>query len=95
MFLITIGITLIFILVLQIAIRRNNHSQQELEDNFWEREAKANFTRRKNLDNLNYLTIPLEKIPQNLHTDAENTLVSLASCRMLNLSGQTNTDLKL
>lgn len=95
MFLITIGITLIFILVLQIAIRRNNHSQQELEDNFWEREAKANFTRRKNLDNLNYLTIPLEKIPQNLHTDAENTLVNLASCRMLNLSGQTNTDLKL
>ena len=33
--------------------------------------------------------------PQNLHTDAEKTLVRLSSDKMLNLSGITNTELKL
>ncbi len=41
------------------------------------------------------LPYPIEKIPQNLHTDAEKTLVRLSSDKMLNLSGITNTELKL
>lgn len=90
-----LGISILFVVILRIFITKGNRSQQDVEENFWEREREANFTRRKDISNLNYLTIPLEKIPQNLHTDAENTLVHLASCRMLNLSGKTNTDLKL
>ncbi|MCI7107299.1 MAG: hypothetical protein PUA77_07170 [Lachnospiraceae bacterium] len=86
---------IIFVLIMNYFIRKNNVSQHSREESFWSREQKANFTRRKDISNLNYLTIPLEKIPQNLHTDAEKTLVDLSSCQMLNLTGLTNTDLKL
>lgn len=86
---------LAFILVLNISIRNNDHAQQNVEQLFWDRELKANFTRRKDISNLDYLTISIEKIPQNLHTDAEKALVRLSECKMLNLTGLTNTDLKL
>jgi predicted Zn-dependent protease len=92
---IALALLIIFAAILHHEIRKNSDAQQSLEDRFWRREQEANFTRRKDISNLNYLTIPLEKIPQNLHTEAENTLVRLSSCQMLNLAGKTNTDLKL
>jgi hypothetical protein len=92
---IALALLIIFALVLHNAIRKSGDAQQSAEDRFWRREQEANSTRRKDISNLDYLTIPLEKIPQNLHTDAENTLVSLSSRKMLNLTGRTNTDLKL
>ena len=90
-----LAIFIIFVLILNYFIHKNSSDQENLEARFWEREHKANFTRRKDISDLDYLTIPLEKIPQNLHTNAENTLVNLSSCRMLNLTGMTNTDLKM
>jgi predicted Zn-dependent protease len=92
---IALALLIIVAAVLHYEIRKNNDAQQTLEDRFWRREQAANFTRRKDISCLNYLTIPPEKIPQNLHTEAENTLVRLSSCQMLNLNGKTNTDLKL
>lgn len=90
-----LAIFIIFVLILNFYIRQNKRSQQTVEEDFWKREQEANFTRRKDISNLSYLTMPIEKIPQNLHTDAERTLVRLSSCQMLNLTGKTNTDLKL
>ena len=90
-----LAIFIIFVLILNFAIHKNNRSQENAQEQFWENERQANFTRRKDIHNLNYLTIPIEKIPQNLHTDAENALVRLSSDKMLNLSGITNTELKL
>ena len=90
-----LAVFIIFVLILNFAIHKNNHSQENVQEQFWENERQANFTRRKDIHNLNYLTIPIEKIPQNLHTDAEKTLVRLSSDKMLNLSGITNTELKL
>jgi tetratricopeptide (TPR) repeat protein len=92
---IALALLIIVAAVLHNTIRKNTEAQQSVEDRFWRREQAANFTRRKDISNLDYLTIPLEKIPQNLHTEAENTLLRLASCQMLNLTGKTNTDLKL
>ena len=90
-----LAVFIIFVLILNFAIHKNNRSQENAQEQFWENEQQANFTRRKDIHNLNYLTIPIEKIPQNLHTDAEKTLVRLSSDKMLNLSGITNTELKL
>lgn len=90
-----LAIFIVFVLILNYFIRKNNHVQKTVEDDFWKREQEANFTRRKDISNLSYLTMPIEKIPQNLHTDAEKTLIRLSSCQMLNLTGKTNTDLKL
>ena len=69
-----LAVFIIFVLILNFAIHKNNHSQENVQEQFWENERQANFTRRKDIHNLNYLTIPIEKIPQNLHTDAEKTL---------------------
>ncbi len=93
--LLPLAIFIIFIAILNLSIIKNNRAQQNTEQIFWDRERKANFTRRKDISGLDYLTIPLEKIPQNLHTEAENALVRLSGCKMLNLTGLTNTDLKL
>ena len=59
-----LAVFIIFVLILNFAIHKNNHSQENVQEQFWENERQANFTRRKDIHNLNYLTIPIEKIPQ-------------------------------
>lgn len=85
----------IFLIILNVTIRKNDSRQNKCEEDFWEQERQANFARRKDISNLQYLTIPSEKIPHNLHTEAEEILVKLSNCKMLNLAGVTNTELKL
>lgn len=86
---------LIFIIVLNISLRKQRRSQEEVDRKFWDRELAANNTRKQDITKLDYITIPSDMIPQNLHTDAEQELVELSSKKMLNLINQTNTDLKL
>ncbi len=68
---------------------------------FWERERRANFTRKKSLDGLHYITIPdeiLELQPACNSEEINNCLTDLrdlSSCKIVNLTGYTNTDLKL
>lgn len=73
---------------------------KESDGRFWNREDQANQIRRKDISNLPYITIPLEKFPIGISddeelTDYENDLKTLASRKILNLSHQSNTDLKL
>lgn len=90
-----------FILFLSIAIRRQNRQNRQKEEAFWARETKANAVRRKSLDGLNYIKIPLEAFPthilQNDSTVMEciSILEALTSQKIVNLTGYTNTDLKL
>lgn len=91
----------IFIIVLtrRIHLMRNRHESEE--KSFWEREREANNTRRKSLDDLSYIQIPLEKLPTHLMTedatvcDYIDTLKNLSSLKIVNLTGYTNTDLKM
>ena len=74
--------------------------QKKVTEDFWNREDQANQIRRKDISNLPYITIPLEKFPIGISddeelTDYENDLKTLASRKILNLSHQSNTDLKL
>ena len=92
---------IIFCLVINHAIRRNNRRQKVQDASFWEREQQANATRRKSLDGLNYITIPLNDLPTGLLLEDETvqgyveTLRGLAETAIVNLTGYTNTDLKL
>lgn len=92
---------IIFCFVINHAIRRNTRRQQELDDSFWERERQANSTRRQSLDGLNYITIPLDELPTDLLPENETvqgyveTVRGLAETTIVNLTGYTNTDLKL
>ena len=86
---------LLFLAILAYFRRKSTNSQKEAEERFWNREQEANETRRQDISGLDYITIPLEKFPLNLHTDAEQTIQSLADKKILNLTGLSNTDLKL
>ncbi len=88
-------IFIVFCIVLAYYIKKNDAAQEKVMSDYWEKELKSNAVRKKDISKLNYITIPLEKIPQKLHTSAENTLFSFADKPMLNLSGISNTDLKL
>ena len=85
-----------FLVWLSIKLRKTNKK----DDSFWQREAEANNVRKQTLDNLDYITIPIDSLPffygidKNLE-ELQNTITSLSSCTIVNLSNYTNRELKL
>lgn len=90
-----LALFIIFCLVLTFYIRKNDASQQKVLDDFWEKERQSNAVRKKDISKLDYITIPLDKIPVKLCTSTEEAFFALAEKPMLNLNGISNTDLKL
>ena len=88
-------IFLVFIAILTYYLKKNDSAQAKIEEDFWNKERKANAVRKQDISKLDYITIPLEKIPQPLQTPCEEALFTLAKKPMLNLTGISNTDLKL
>lgn len=92
---------ILFILVLIHRIKRQDHIAQKENTSFWEREAKANATRRKSLDQLDYIEIPFDCLPTDLLaadpqvSECIALIRSLSTQKIVNLTGYTNTDLKL
>lgn len=79
---------------------RSSRAMKDREDAFWEKEQRANLTRRQDISGLDYIAIPLDTFPIGKYADSrlaelEQTLKDLSSCKILNLSGISNTDLKL
>lgn len=80
--------------------KKSDRNQAEGSRKFWEREEKSNFTRKKDISFLNYITIPLDKLPMvsvddDEITEYQQTVTHLSQCKILNLTGYSNTDLKL
>ncbi|SCX04737.1 hypothetical protein SAMN02910339_00721 [Lachnospiraceae bacterium YSD2013] len=73
---------------------------EKKEDAFWERELLADSVRRKPIDGLKYIKIP-EDLPTELLSDNPEmvsiltTIDGLRKDKILNLTGYTNTDLKM
>lgn len=92
-----------FILLLCFFSLLRNRSQQSYEkkqDSFWEKEQRANMVRKKDISGLDYIQIPLDEFPAGKFPDdklaaLEVTLQNLGTRKILNLTGQSNTDLKL
>lgn len=83
------------------SIHRQKNNVADMEDEFWDREYKANSTRRKPLDDLDYIKIPLDSLPIDKYNDDSkineysSTIVELSKSPIVNLTGISNTDLKL
>lgn len=88
-------IFIIFCLTLGYYIKKNDNSQKDIMDEFFEKERLANSVRKKDLSQLTYISIPLDKIPYRLDTDIEKKFLSFSEKTMVNLEGISNTDLKL
>ena len=90
-----LAIFIVFCLVLNFYIRKDDSSQQKAMDDFWDKERKSNAVRKKDISKLDYINIPLDKIPVKLETSTEKAIFALAEQPMVNLVGISNTDLKL
>lgn len=92
---------IIFAVWLTYEIKKHEKMEDNALNDFWAREHKANNIRRKSLDSLNYIKIPFECIPKSLLPydeavqDCLSTLERLSDKKIVNLTGYTNTDLKI
>ena len=90
-----LAIFIIFCIILTYYIKKGDSSQKEVMESFFEKERLANGVRKKDISQLNYITIPSEKIPQKLESPVEKDFFAFSEKTMLNLSGISNTELKL
>lgn len=92
---------IVFCAWLGYEIHKHRNLEKKSIDAFWEKEQKANSTRRKSLDSLDYITIPSDILTIPLQTDDTiineclETLTELSKEPIVNLTGISNTDLKL
>lgn len=90
---------ILFLIWFRVKMKQNNSASTETSETFWEREERANFARRQDISNLDYITVSEADLPFVSEMDErEAELVKEVRNRMqrkmLNLSGLTNTDLK-
>ena len=92
---------IVFIVWLRFRLNRSEHHAANSEESFWERESQANSTRRKSLDVLDYIIIPTNDLPMHIMEEDEeirtvlSTIERLSQNKIVNLTGLSNTDLKL
>lgn len=87
-------------LLIRSSSSKTNKNRENAAKTFWDKERESNFVRKKDISNLPYIIIPMESLP---FQDTDNsdinryqeTIKRLANRKLLNLSSQTNTDLKL
>ena len=81
-------------------IRKSNNKGKAISEAFWQRENDANNVRRQDISNLDYVDIPYDELPfdDNAHEPIKNyqdKILKLKGSKILNLTGYTNTDLKM
>jgi hypothetical protein len=92
---------LLFAFLIARIIRRGKKDGVKTQKDFWERERAANLVPRQSIEDLPYIKLPLSTLPiKIMEEDAKvgecvELLTSLKSQRILNLTGMTNTDIKL
>ena len=90
-----------FCLYLAARFGVNRRKAAKQEQSFWDKEHEANFARKKPLDDLAYITIdeatlPFARLPlDEKGREAAGRVRELSSERIVNLTGISNTDLKL
>ena len=93
-------ITILLVLWVHYQKRRTDRIASKSSELFWERERQANLTRKKDISNLDYIHVPVNTLPFP-ETDSEEIgdiqkhILNLASGKIVNFTGKSNTDLKL
>lgn len=93
--------TLILGFIIAFAVSKGKKTQAALQREYWQKEEAANNTKRKSLDDLDYIKLPMEIFPMDLLPenpkieDYRQIILSLSECPIVNFTGISNTDLKL
>lgn len=95
-----LGLFIMLLAVISFYRKRSNRRQEEANTSFWDREHEANLVRRKDISGLPYIIIPFEDFSIGAFSDEkligiEHSLDAFRDKKILNLTGLTNTDLKL
>lgn len=92
---------IVFVAVLSRLRKKHTQATQKAKQSFWDKELAANNVRKKSLDDLNYVTIPLDTLPLQVMCNNEeiaeyiSIIHTLSTRKIVNFTGITNTDLKL
>lgn len=92
---------IVFGFLFSFSMKRRTKKEKQYVDNFWEREREADSTRRKSLENLDYVAIPLQDLPLDVLGDLpeieeyHEKLRELSGKKIVNFAGYSNTELKL
>lgn len=89
----------IFIVWMLYELKKHDRKSNKTLDSYWDREARANSVRRKPMDDLAYITVPLEVLPFGASEhekvqECESMVRTLSGKKIVNLTGMSNTDLK-
>lgn len=93
--------TLALAAAIAIATSQSKKSAASTEQDYWQRERAAKSTRRKSLDDLPYIKLPMELFPMELLSDVSKVedyrqiVLSLKDLPIVNFTGLSNTELKL
>ncbi len=95
-----LGWTAIFIAVVSYKRFKANRENQNAEERFWQRERDANNTRKQDISQLDYVdfsgvTLPFAQFEDTLLKECEQQVLNLKDKKALNLTGISNTDLKM
>lgn len=86
---------------LTLNLHKSRNTESDLLKAFWQKEREANSVRKKSLEHLDYISIPLKTLPINVLSNNEEVkeytqmILTLSNEKIVNLTGITNTDLKL
>ena len=84
-----------------IRSRGVSRKAEQREADFWEKERESNNVRKKSLDSLEYIHIPTDHLPfgtageDDYLQTCEDEILALKDEKIVNLTGISNTDLKL
>ena len=101
MLILVIVLGTIFYIALYLNKSNSKKSRKEINNEFWEKERKANLTRPKDLSDITYIKIPVEDLPFVQYPEdkeleeIQEAILSLAESPIANFTGISNTDLKL
>lgn len=92
---------IVFGFLFSFSMKRRTKKEKQYVDNFWEREREADSTRRKSLESLDYVAIPLNDLPTDVLAELpeikeyHDKIRELAGKKIVNFAGYSNTELKL
>lgn len=93
--------TVTFVIWLAYELKKHDRLNKKAYEEYWDKERQSNLVRKKPLDNLSYISIPMEYIPKSLMSEDPvvseciKTLLRLSEKKIVNLTGYSNTELKM
>ena len=92
--------TIFIVFIIQSSVARSNRSEKKDSEDYLSRERESNMTPRKDLSTLNFITIPGNLASHSDDMNAEikacrEEIAALSEKKIVNLTGISNTDLKL